>query len=416
MDPHDRVVFERIVRAQMAGLPMEAHDAALGMPLTVVGFGAEEALAAMECLLTTRVTMGAEVRAFEAEWAAWCGRSQGVMVNSGSSANLLMLDGLVEIGRLKRGDEVLVPAVGWSTTLFPIVQAGLVPVIVDVHPRSLCIDPAAALAARTSRTRAVMPVHLLGQAAATADYGVGGDLLVLEDACAAHGARSGGVRVGALGEAATFSFFFSHHITTVEGGMIVTDDALLADAMRSLRAHGWVRERSDRQSWVDRHPDIDARFLFVSAGYNLRPTDMAGAFGRIQLKRLDAWVERRRANHADWCSRLAELPGITVFPELPGTEHAGFAFAILVDPAVRPGGRRPLMEKLEAMGIETRPISGSNLVRQPAFQRLLEQGAEIRIPGPLLVADRVHEHGFFVGNSHAFGAAHGERLALGIGG
>lgn len=402
MLPADRAALDRIVRAEMQGLPTETHDATTGMPLTVVGFGADEVLAALDCMLTTRVTMGAEVRAFEAEWAAWCGRSQGVMVNSGSSANLLMLEGLVEIGRLKRGDEVIVPAVGWSTTLFPIVQAGLVPVIVDVHRGSLCLDPGAARAARTSKTKAVMPVHLLGQAA---DYDYG-DLIVLEDACAAHGAVHSGRRIGSLGHAASFSFFFSHHITTVEGGIIVTDDPLLADAMRSLRAHGWVRERSDRADLIARNPDIDSRFLFVSAGYNLRPTDMAGAFGRVQLRRLDAWVARRRANHAAWCAALAGAPGVTVFPELSGTEHAGFAFPILVD-----GDRRPLMQRLEAVGIETRPISGSNLVRQPAFQRLLDQGAEVRIPGPLGVADAVHERGFFVGNSHAFGPEHGRRLA-----
>jgi CDP-6-deoxy-D-xylo-4-hexulose-3-dehydrase len=179
--------------------------------------------------------------------------------------------------------------------------------------------------------------------------------------------------------------------------------------MRSLRAHGWVRERADRADWIARHPDIDSRFLFVSAGYNLRPTDMAGAFGRVQLKRLDAWVARRRANHAAWCAALADTPGVQVFPEMPGTEHAGFAFAMIVD-----GDRRPLMARLEALGIETRPISGSNLVRQPAFQRLLEQGADVRIPAPLTVADRVHERGFFVGNSHAFGHGHGERLVQGV--
>jgi dTDP-4-amino-4,6-dideoxygalactose transaminase len=136
---------------------------------------------------------------------------------------------------------------------------------------------------------------------------------------------------------------------------------------------------------------------------------MAGAFGRVQLRRLDAWVARRRANHAAWCAALAGTPGVQVFPELPGTEHAGFAFAMIVD-----GDRRPLMARLEGLGIETRPISGSNLVRQPAFQRLLEQGADVRIPAPLTVADRVHERGFFVGNSHAFGAAHGERLVKGV--
>jgi CDP-6-deoxy-D-xylo-4-hexulose-3-dehydrase len=352
-------------------------------------------------MLSTRVTMGAEVRAFEALWAARCGRKHGIMVNSGSSANLLALAALVETGRLSPGDEVLVPAVGWSTTLFPVAQAGLVPVIVDVDPATLNIDPASAAAARGPRTRAVMAVHLLGQPAALDAFG---DLLVIEDACGAHGARIGGREVGGFGAAATFSFFFSHHLTTVEGGIVVCEDDDLADALRSLRAHGWVRERHDRAALEAQNPEIDPRFLFVSAGYNLRPTEMAAAFGRVQARRLDAWVERRRANHAAWCALLSDIPGVTVLPEAPGTSHAGFAFPILVDE-----DRRGCMAALEAIGVETRPISGSNLARQPAFSRV-----PARTPVPLPVADAVHTRGFFVGNSQAFGRAHGERLAAAL--
>jgi CDP-6-deoxy-D-xylo-4-hexulose-3-dehydrase len=398
MSPERRDALAALVRAEMPGLPVEAHDASTGMPLCVVGFGPDEVIAATEVMLSTEVTMGARVRAFEAAWAARCGRTHGVMVNSGSSANLLLLAALVETGRLSPGDEVLVPAVGWSTTLFPVAQAGLVPVIVDVDPATLCIDRASAAAARTPRTRAVLAVHLLGQ---PADLGGYDDLLVLEDACAAHGARVGDRPVGGLGAAATFSFFFSHHITTIEGGIVVTDDAEVADAMRSLRAHGWVRERSDRARLEAAHPEIDPRFLFVSPGYNLRPTELAAAFGLVQEQRLDAWTARRRANHADWCERLAGIPGFTVLPEAPGTAHAGFAFPILVD-----GARAARMAHLEAHGIATRPISGSNLARQPAFAHV-----PARTPVPLPVADAVHTRGFFVGNSHAFGPAHGARLA-----
>ncbi len=400
MNADRRAALRQLVEAEMAGFPVEAHDAATGHPLCVVGFGAPEVIAATEVLISTRVTMGAETRAFEALWAARCGRKHGVMVNSGSSANLLLLAALVETGRLAPGDEVLVPAVGWSTTLFPVAQVGLVPVIVDVDPRTLNLDPASAAAARSPKTRAVMAVHLLGQ---PADLGYE-DLLVIEDACGAHGARIGGREVGGFGVGATFSFFFSHHLTTVEGGMVVCDDDALADALRSLRAHGWVRERSDRRSIEAAHPEIDPRFLFVSPGYNLRPTEMAAAFGRVQATRLDAWVERRRANHAAWCARLAGLPGVTVFPEAPGTAHAGFAFPILVD-----SDRAGCMAALEARGIETRPISGSNLARQPAFARV-----PARTPVPLPVADAVHTRGFFVGNSHAFGPAHGEHLAAAL--
>lgn len=405
MNGERRAALEALVRAELAGFPVEDHPAAEGIPLTVVGYGAEEALAAIEALLSTHVTMGARVRAFEAAWAAYCARGHGVMVNSGSSANLLMLAALVETGRLRPGDEVLVPAVGWSTTLFPVQQAGLVPVLVDVHPDTLCVDPASAAAARTSRTRAVLAVHLLGQAADLAALRAL-DLLVLEDACAAHGARVGDRRVGGIGDAAAFSFFFSHHISTIEGGIVVTDDADVADALRSLRAHGWIRERSDRDALAAASPEIDPRFLFVSAGYNVRPTELAGAFGLAQLDRLDAWVDRRRRNHADWCARLAGIPGVRVFPEAPGTSHAGFAFPILVDgPDAGVEARKRLAAALAARRIETRPISGSNLARQPAFRHVAA-----RTPVPLPVADAVHERGLFVGNSHAFGPAHGALL------
>lgn len=385
-----------LVRAELEGLPVEDADPAAGHPLVLCPYGADEVIGALDALLSTRVTMGEKVRAFEAEWARYCGVGHGVMVNSGSSAVLLMLAALVELGRLQPGDEVLCPAVTWSTSLFPIAQCGLVPVMVDVEPTTLCIDPASARAARSSRTRAVLAVHLLGQPAAMEAFE---DLLVLEDACGAHGAVAHGRRVGSVGAAAAFSFFFSHHISTIEGGMVVTDDGELADALRSLRAHGWVRERADRAEWTARCPQIDPRFLFVSAGYNLRPTEIAGAFGLVQARRLPAWLARRRANHAAWCAALADV--VDVFPEAPGTEHAGFAFPFLVR-----GDRASLMAHLEAHGVETRPISGSNLVRQPAFERV--PGA--RAPVPLPVADRVHTHGCFVGNHHAFGPAHGARL------
>ncbi|GDX82950.1 CDP-4-keto-6-deoxy-D-glucose-3-dehydrase [Deltaproteobacteria bacterium] len=385
-----------LIHEEMAGLPNELADPAEGHPLVIVPYGAEEVLGALDALISTRVTMGEKVRAFEAEWSAYCGRSQGVMVNSGSSAVLLMLAAMVELGRLSPGDEVLCPAVTWSTSLFPIAQCGLVPVMVDVDPRTLCIDPASAKAATGPRTKAVLAVHLLGQ---PADMRAFDGLLVLEDACGAHGAVYEGRRVGGVGAAGAFSFFFSHHITTIEGGMIVTDDGDLADALRSLRAHGWVRERTDKRDWAERCPQIDPRFLFVSAGYNLRPTELAGAFGLVQARRLPAWLARRRQNHADWCAALDGL--VDVFPEAPGTEHAGFAFPMIVN-----GDRASLMAHLEAHKIETRPISGSNLARQPAFERVPGARAPVALP----VADRVHEQGLFVGNHHAFGPGHGARL------
>lgn len=397
MTPEKRALLHQLIEEELQGLPVESHDPASGHPLTVTPFGASEVIAATEALLSTQLTMGARTRAFEAAWAQYCGRKHGIMVNSGSSANLLMLAAMVETGRLEPGDEVLVPAVAWSTSLFPVFQAGLVPVMVDVHPQSLCMDPASVASARSSRTKAALAVHLLGQ---PVEMEALEGLWVLEDACAAHGARYRGRMVGGLGTAAAFSFFFSHHITTIEGGIVVCDDDDLADSLRSLRAHGWTRERSDRLVVNAKNPEIDPRFLFISAGYNLRPTEVQAAFGLVQLKRLEAWTARRRANHAAWCEQIAR-PGLQVFPEMPGTEHAGFAFAMLPE-----GPRGPLMRMLEAAGVETRPISGSNLVRQPAFRFV-----PAKTPVPLPVSDAVHERGFFVGNSHAFGPEHGHRIA-----
>lgn len=395
--------IRELVFQEMAGLPVERHDPADGLPLQVVSYGPEEVDAMLDCLLTTWVTMGGQVRAFEDEWAAYCGAQHGVMCNSGSSANLLALAALVETGRLRPGDEVLVPAVAWSTSLFPVAQVGLHPVMVDVHPDTLCMDPAAAAAAMTPKTKGAVAVHLLGQPTRTdalQDLG----LLVFEDACAAPGAALDGTRAGALGVAGTFSFFFSHHLTTIEGGVVVCQDEDLANAMRSLRAHGWVRERSDKATHEAAHPEIDPRFLFVSSGWNLRPTELAGSMGRKQLQRLPAWLEQRQANHDRWCARLAHLaPRVRVLPQRPGELHAAFAFPILLGPGE---DRAALMAHLESQNIATRCISGSNLARQPAFDRV----PNARIGGPLPVADAVHERGLFVGNSHAFHDGHGALL------
>ena len=362
------------------------------LPLALPSFGRAEVAEAMMALLEGQPTMGKRVAAFERAWASYVGVTEAVAVNSGSSALLVMLEGLIELGRLKRGQRVIVPAVGWSTSLFSVVQAGLQAHIVDVDAGSLGLEG--------DFDEPVLAVHLLGcPARARAP-------LLLEDACGAHGAEVGGVKVGARGAAGAFSFFFSHHISTIEGGAVTTDDPELADAMRSLRAHGWTRERSDRAALEAASPEVDPRFLFVSAGYNLRMTDLCGAFGVKQVERLPGFLARRRQNHRDWCAAIEGLGlPLRVFPELPGTTHAAFAFPMLLD-ADAPLSRAELSARLEAQGVSTRPISGSNLTRQPAFSRL----PGVTVAGALPVADAVHERGIFVGQSHAFDAGHGALL------
>lgn len=356
------------------------------LPLALPTFGAEEVAEAIDSLLTGWVTMGEKVRRFEESFAAWVGVEHAVMVNSGSSALLVMLSALVEQGRLVLDQEVVVPAVGWSTSLFAVHQAGLTPVLVDVDADTLCLEG--------TLERPALAVHLLGQPSQVQSP------LLLEDACGAHGATVQGRRVGSLGHAGCFSFFFSHHMTTIEGGMVVTDDAALADRLRSVRAHGWIRERTDRAALAAQHPDTDPRFLFVSAGYNLRPTEISGAFGMHQMRRIDDIVAGRTANHEDWCAAIADLRlPVRAFPAAPGTTHVGFGFPLLLSEDA-PLSRPDLCAFLEARGIATRAISGSNLARQPALQHL----PRVRIEGPLPVADAVHERGLFVGQGHTFGS------------
>jgi CDP-6-deoxy-D-xylo-4-hexulose-3-dehydrase len=362
------------------------------LPLAVPPFGREELAAVMGCVLDGWLTMGAEVRSFEAEWSEWVGAKHTIMVNSGSSALLVMLSALIETGRLQRGDEVVVPAVGWSTSLFSIAQAGLTPVVVDVDRHSLGLEG--------HFDRPVLALHLLGSPCRATSP------LLLEDACGAHGATIDGVKVGARGVAGTFSFFFSHHITTGEGGAITTHDDDLADACRSLRAHGWVRERQDRAAQEAAHAHIDPRFLFLTPGYNVRPMELSGAMGRVQLRRLDGFVERRRANHHHWCDLIADTDvPVDAFPELPGTTHAAFGFPLLLREDA-PLDRPALCAALEARGITTRPISGANLTRQPAFSKV----DGVRVEGDLPIANAIHDRGLFVGQSHAFDARHGELL------
>ncbi len=371
-------------------------ESAQTLPLALPSFGQAEVAEAMDALLSGWLTMGQRVFEFEKRWAQYIGVKESIAVNSGSSALLVMLSAMIECGYLKRGQEVIVPAVGWSTSLFSVAQAGLTPVLVDVDPDTLSLSG--------SFEEPVLAIHMLGNPAQVETP------WLLEDACGAHGAEIAGRKTGSIGHCGAFSFFFSHHITTGEGGAITTDDAQLADACRSIRAHGWVRERNDRQQWENNHPQIDPRFLFASMGYNLRMTEISGAIGMHQVDRIEGFVQQRRQNHQSWCEMVnaLNLP-LRVYPEAPNTRHAGFAFPMMLDEST-PITRAQLCAELEKRNIQTRPISGANLAIQPAFEKVPNK----KIRGDLPVATAVQERGFFVGQSHAFTDAHGELLCASL--
>ena len=382
------------------------------IPLNVPTFGQEETDEAMETLRSGMVTMGRKVRAFEEAWAKYCGRKYGIMTNSGSSANLVALTALRCLGKLQEGDEVITPALTWATTVFPIAQAGCVPVLADVDLETYNLSLSAATKALTKKTGAVMPVHLLGNPIVSTDAprivshrDTRSPGLVLWDCCEAHGAQVRGRNVGSFGLAATFSFFFSHHISTVEGGMVVTDDLEFADTCRSLRAFGWVRDMSDREAFAKQHPDIDARFLFRYPGFNVRPMEVQGAFGLHQLPKLEGLIEHRRQVAFYWNSELETFSDYLQLPkEQPGTRHVFFAYPFLLKPGC-PFTRNEFREYLEARGVETRQIEAGNMAIQPAMKYIRH-----RIAGPLTNAQYIHDNGFFIGCHQGVGEAEREAV------
>lgn len=395
------------IRALVSEYFAQAQPKAAGaprLPLHVPSYGADEVNEAIASLLTTQITMGEKVRRFETLWAEYLGVRHAVMVNSGSSANLVAAAVLVNPAfpdRLRPGDEVIVPAVAWSTTYYPLVNVGLVPVLVDVDLETFTLDPAAVERAIGPRTRAMMPVHLLGN---PCDMRALGDLArrhrlhVIEDTCEAHGARFEGRPVGTFGVMGTFSFYFSHHISTIEGGVVVTNDDLVADLSRMLRAHGWTRDVRKKPDVPN--PGIDERFLFVNLGYNFRATEVQGAFGIHQVPKLEGFIRQRRENVEDLNAALRKYSEWLM--ECPGRDGGGsrsvwFGYPITVRPGA-PFSRDELTRFFESRGIETRPIMAGNFQEQPAIKLF-----EHRIAGPLPNSALIMRQSFFIGNHHALG-------------
>jgi CDP-6-deoxy-D-xylo-4-hexulose-3-dehydrase len=345
------------------------------------------------------VTLGEKVFEFEDIFAVQNRVGNAVMSNSGSSANLLGVSSLMSPHyerRLRAGDEVIVPALSWSTTVWPLIQVGLVPVVVDIDPLTLNIDPRAVERAIGPKTKAVLCVHVYGNPCdmtQLTDICAKHELLLLEDCCEALGARYLDKSVGTFGTWGTFSFYYSHHITTLEGGITVTDDSELAEIMRIQRAHGWLRELKKPEIFQKRYPDIDERFLFVDVGYNVRPTEVQAAFGLVQLPKLDAFVKRRRQNTTLIREMLRPASGcISMQEETKGGYSSCFGLPLVL-------GEQAIVEisalrsHLFESGIETRPIICGNIARQPAMSYY-----EHRVVGDLVNANKVMLRGFTFGN------------------
>ena len=362
--------------------------------LAGTSWGREEIDAIERVLREGRFTMGEHVRGFEEAFAAKIGVKHAVMANSGSSANLVGVAALCHAGPrpLRRGDEVIVPAISWATTFHPLQQYGLRLRFVDVELDTLNMDVSKLEAALTPRTRMLMAVSILGNPAALdvmRTFCDRHDLLFFEDNCESMGATLNGKPCGTFGDVGTFSTFYSHHISTMEGGLLVTDDTEVANLARAIRNHGWARDLPPRSvPGGDASDDFFEAYRFVVPGYNVRPLEICGAVGLEQLKKLDRMIEVRRANAAYFLKLFAGDPRFTLQRE--NGRSSWFSFTLILSPGL---DRARVMNAMRDAGIGFRMITGGSFLRHEAARFF-----DFDVVGDVRNADTAHDHGFFVGN------------------
>jgi dTDP-4-amino-4,6-dideoxygalactose transaminase len=344
-------------------------------------------------------TMGNEVSIFEKQFAEWVGSRYAVMVNSGSSANLAMIAALMfrKMGALKRGDEVIVPAVSWSTTYHPLQQYGLKLKFVDIDRDTLNIDIEQLRSAITDRTRAILAVNLLGNPndfSAIRKIIGQRDILLLEDNCESLGATFESKQAGTHGLMGTFSTFFSHHMATMEGGLVVTDDEELYHILLCVRAHGWTRNLPKKNLVCGDKSDnsFEESFRFVLPGYNLRPLEMSGAIGQEQIKKLPGMIKARRDNAEHFARLFSTHPWLRMQKEVGASSWFGFSL-VLTEGA--PVSRAELMDKLSRNRVDVRPVVAGNFAKNEVLKWF-----DYSIHSELINSSYIDQNGFFVGNHH----------------
>lgn len=370
-------------------------------PLATATWDQAEYDALQRVITSGMFTMGPQVFEFEKQFARYLGAKHCVMVNSGSSANLLMVAALFYSKNpdltLRPGDEVIVPAVSWSTTYYPLHQYGLKIKFVDIDLHTLNYDLDALGKAVTDNTRLIMVVNLLGN---PNDFDriktiIGSrKITLIEDNCESLGAEFQGKKAGTFGVMGSYSSFFSHHISTMEGGLISTDDEELHHILLSLRAHGWTRNLPKVNHVCSEKSDdpFKEAFRFVLPGYNVRPLEMSGALGIEQVKKLPMLIAERRKNAALLQVAMLDHPTVMIQHEIGASSWFGFSLVI------RPGvslTRDELLRKLNVLGFEVRPIVAGNFAKNEVVKYFNSE-----VSGKLTNAEHIDGHGLFVGNHH----------------
>lgn len=345
-------------------------------------------------LSTNFFTSGKMVAKFEREWSRWVGSKHSLFVSSGSTANFLLLSAVMEKYGIQRGDKVLVPACTWMTNVAPVIQLGLTPIFCDINFKNFSFDEEELVKIKKKHPdiKIIFVTHLLGFPAHNERYQeIFPDAILLDDTCESHGVKLlNGDRVGKNSVGATFSFYFGHHMTTIEGGMISTNDTELYDLMKMKRSHGLARNSDDFKKYAEMYPHIEKSFLFVTDGYNFRNTELSAVLGMSQLEGLDNSIDIRKQNFKRFVEILNKHQD--KFIPLTYTSHnSNFSFPMLArDKKIYD----KLKSELERVGIEFRPIVGGNLLRQPFLT-----GHKFAIKKAEYNADILNDLGVYVGNN-----------------
>lgn len=354
-----------------------------------------EEIEAIQSVVTSGMySMGKNVAEYEKQFAEHFGIKYAVQVSSGSAANLLVIATLVYSGRIKRGAEVIVPAVSWSTTYAPLEQFGMKLVFVDINKDTLNLDISCVRNAVNSNTAMIFAVNLLGNSNEydeLLEICKDNNIILIEDNCESLGAKYKGKYLGTIGLMGTYSTFYSHHMCTMEGGVAVTDDEELYEYMLAIRAHGWTRNLPEDSTIYEKKEDpFYESFNFIVPGFNLRPLEMEGAIGLRQLKKIDKMIGFRRSNARYFMEQMKKYEDIRVQKEVGESSWFGFSMVLTGKLSNK---RSMLVKKLQEANIDCRPIVAGNFTRNPVIKYM-----DYDIPASLDNADEIHDQGLFIGN------------------
>ncbi len=341
---------------------------------------------------TERYTQFTKVKEFEEVWSQWQGCKYSVFVNSGSSANLIILDSLKDLYRWKRDDEIIVPAVTWITDISSVLQLGLTPIFADVNLDDFSFDYNDLISKITRKTRAIFLSHLVGFPADMKKIKSMVDnkkIAIIEDCCESHGATIDGVKVGNFSDASSFSFYWGHHMTTVEGGMVCTNNEKIYKYALLKRSHGLARElpKKYHSYFKHKHKTIDFNFLFLTTGFNVRNTEIGAALGLAQLQRINQYIKIRNKNYNHFIGLLKKYDKYFVIPHKEGI--SSFCLPFLLKNSFL---KKTLQKFLIRKGIESRPFISGNLLKQPFLKRYSKLDG---FPH----ATFLHNNAFYIGNN-----------------